>query len=290
MKIFITSGGTRVPIDPVRHLEIFDMGEACIMNMSSGNFGSKIAEAALQEDHEVFYFVAEKGQTPFTINSNILNKENSEEFLQYCKNKFIFKDMALNLKRYTERTYRDYEAYRRQLPILLDEFKPDAIVLAAAVSDYVAVPHTEKIRSAEHLSIELTNAEKIIGNVKKWQPNALLVGFKLLVNSTETELIAAAEASIIKNNCDLIVANDLTTLKAGNHEVLLVEPDASRQIVVNKYQQNGALEIVKRIHSLCESQQALRTRIVAKLSNGNTLDEIREKLGNENIVPYGTFD
>ncbi len=93
-----------------------------------------------------------------------------------------------------------------------------------------------------------------------------------------------------KRNCDLIVANDLATLKAGNHEVLLVEPDASRQIVVNKYQQNGALEIVKRIHSLCESQQALRTRIVAKLSNGNTLDEIREKLGNENIVPYGTFD
>lgn len=43
MKILITSGGTKIPLDSVRH----------IGNMSSGTMGREIALAALEKKHEV---------------------------------------------------------------------------------------------------------------------------------------------------------------------------------------------------------------------------------------------
>jgi phosphopantothenoylcysteine synthetase/decarboxylase len=43
MKILITSGGTKIPIDTVRD----------ITNMSTGTFGTKIAEECLRKGHDV---------------------------------------------------------------------------------------------------------------------------------------------------------------------------------------------------------------------------------------------
>ena len=44
MKVLITSGGTKVPIDTVRH----------IGNMSSGTFGAKIAFQLLELGHNEY--------------------------------------------------------------------------------------------------------------------------------------------------------------------------------------------------------------------------------------------
>lgn len=61
--------------------------------------------------------------------------------------------------------------------------------------------------------------------VKQWNPNVKLVGFKLLVDSKSDDLLKAAQDSIKNNGCDLVVANDLRALKAGNHKILLVSKD-----------------------------------------------------------------
>ena len=51
------------------------------------------------------------------------------------------------------------------------------------------------------------------------------LGFKLLIDSKQDELIAAAEKSIVDNHCDIVVANDLADIKSNNHRVHLVWPN-----------------------------------------------------------------
>jgi hypothetical protein len=46
--------------------------------------------------------------------------------------------------------------------------------------------------------------------------------FKLLVNSTDEELTQEAKKSIEKNNCDVVVANDLRDIRQNNHRLLIV--------------------------------------------------------------------
>jgi hypothetical protein len=77
------------------------------------------------------------------------------------------------------------------------------------------------------LTIQLTSAPKIIHFIKQWIPNVFLVGFKLLINSSDKELVAAAMNNITQHHCDLVVANNLASLQQGTHEILLIEPNGS---------------------------------------------------------------
>jgi phosphopantothenate-cysteine ligase len=208
MRIFITSGGTKVPIDPVRS----------ITNMSQGTFGSKIAKEALNKGHEAFYFISDGHKTPFEIKFDLYEDDNN----QCLRDLMAHANWCDKMRDKCElRRYKTFDDYALNIEALLKEFKPDVIILAAAVSDYVTVPKKKKVKSSEDLTIELTPAEKIISKVKGWCPNAVLVGFKLLVGGTKEELDEAAAKSIEKNDCDLVVGNDLVELKAGNHKISL---------------------------------------------------------------------
>jgi phosphopantothenate-cysteine ligase len=70
--------------------------------------------------------------------------------------------------------------------------------------------------------ILLEKAPKIIRKFKELQPQALLVGFKLLVDVTEKELSSAAMNLMMKNNCDFVCANDLNNITPDKHEALLI--------------------------------------------------------------------
>lgn len=191
MRVLITSGGTKIPIDSVRS----------ITNMSNGTFGSQIAGKFLSN--------SEVGDQ-----IDFLRAKNSKEAqADYCPNQG-----SLNV--YEFETFWDYD---NQLMALMDQ-KPDIIVLAAAVSDYSVVkPVDGKIRTKDQLTIGLKPLPKLIAGVRKVCPRAVICGFKLLVDSTKEELIMAAENSIIDNNLDLVVANDLSTIRNDNHSLNIVD-------------------------------------------------------------------
>ena len=80
-----------------------------------------------------------------------------------------------------------------------------------------------KISSYEpNLTVKLTLTTKLISNLRKWYPNAVLVGFKLLENVPKEHLIEVAKKLCIKNNMDYIIANDLHDLRNGEHLSFLV--------------------------------------------------------------------
>lgn len=225
MKIFITSGGTKVPIDAVRD----------ITNQSKGTFGSKIAKEFLDQGHKVHFFHAKNSKTPFLFQSDV-TKIDFAELSRFQT--WAFKASA----NYYEYDYVTYDEYAKDLELLIKAIKPDVVILAAAVSDYITKPINEKIRSKDDLTINLQHAEKLISKVKIWCPQTKLIGFKLLVNSSNEELIAAAKASIENNNCDFVVANDYTKLKNGEHEIIVVDKNRSEiynkdceKVVVNEF-------------------------------------------------------
>jgi phosphopantothenate-cysteine ligase len=210
MKILITSGGTKIPLDLVRH----------IGNMSNGTLGSRMAKELLEKGHEVLFFRAEKSKSPMSMNVDF----NDEYEIPQIQDWTDLRDFYENHKdKYTEFWYKTFEDYQEGLETIIKEYKPDMVILAAAVSDYA--PETVvkgKIRSKGDLTIQLKPLPKVISNVREWAGDkAKIVGFKLLVDVEEKELLDAAFDSLNKNKLDLVCANDLRTILNGSHKLWL---------------------------------------------------------------------
>jgi len=211
MKILVTSGGTKIPIDNVRH----------ITNMSSGTFGSKIATEFLNLGHEVVFFKAKNSKSPVSITIDLIkNNYKIGEFSNW------YNKVSKYLNLYKEIEYNTFNEYKTLLENVIKSELPDIILLCAAVSDYgIDRVYDGKIRTSESLNIKLTELPKVIRFIKQWHSTCKLVGFKLLVNSNESQLIDAAKNSIKNNGCDMVVANDLSDIKKSNHKIHLVFPD-----------------------------------------------------------------
>jgi phosphopantothenoylcysteine synthetase/decarboxylase len=218
MRILISSGGTTVPIDAVRS----------ITNSSSGRFGAELASAALTAGMEVIYLVSANGQSPFCQHIDYYKNNHWENNFQKLKALYEFGEKYS--KYYREYRYRNFTEYHEKLKALVEMEKPDITMLTAAVSDYLIDNYTDrKVRSDEELTINLQPAPKIIHAVKDWHSETFLVGFKLLVNATDAGLILAASRSLKQHQSDLVIANDLFSLRQGRHEVIMVEKDGSFQ-------------------------------------------------------------
>jgi phosphopantothenoylcysteine synthetase/decarboxylase len=183
MKILITSGGCKVPIDDVRH----------IGNFSSGRYGRELAEAFLDAEHEVLFFY-EHGSTCPSFNRRGGGYNNLSRFI-----------------------YKNYDEYLSVKDLIKRE-QPDVIISAAAISDYIVDKTEGKISSSEdELVIRLQKGEKVIKSFRELSPNSIIVGFKLLVGPTSEQKELAIE-KVFSSGVDFVVYNDLLELRKGNTE------------------------------------------------------------------------
>ena len=79
----------------------------------------------------------------------------------------------------------------------------------------------------EDLIIHMKRSPKVIGNIKKWSPDSLLVGFKLLSGVPHEELIAVGTRLMEKNDCDFVLAHDQQEIGADFHKGYLIHKDGS---------------------------------------------------------------
>ena len=113
--------------------------------------------------------------------------------------------------------------------------KFDIVIMAAAVADYVpTVQSKDKIKSSRsRINISLKKAPKIIDQIKKYQKNVLLVGFKAEINLTKNQLIKSAEKKLKESSADMIIANDIGSIRykknPQNNQVIIV--DGKKNIV-----------------------------------------------------------
>ena len=86
------------------------------------------------------------------------------------------------------------------------------------------IDRDSKISSYEdNLFIKLKRTPKVIEMIKNVSPSTYLVGFKLLDNVSEEKLIDVAYNLKVKNKCDLVLANDLDSIRKGNHVGYLIK-------------------------------------------------------------------
>ena len=113
--------------------------------------------------------------------------------------------------------------------------KFDIVIMAAAVADYVpTIQSKNKIKSSKSsMNISLKKAPKIIDQIKKYQKNVLLVGFKAETNFTKAQLIKSAQKKLKESTADMIVANDIGSIRykknPKNNQVIIV--DSKKNII-----------------------------------------------------------
>jgi phosphopantothenate-cysteine ligase len=217
MNVLVTSGGTIAPIDDVR----------AITNASTGRFGAMIAEEALRLGANVWYLSPPAALKPFhrLATFDLDTPDPAAEVRRLAQ-------LQLDWARVSDRcdlvALNDptVERYGHLVEAILKVQKIDIVFLAMAASDYAPEPARGKISSeADDLTIRCHRQPKVIRSVRDWSPDTYLVGFKLLSNASEYELIRQAREACLTNRANLTVANDLSTVKAGRHTIHLVSPD-----------------------------------------------------------------
>jgi len=199
MKILVTSGGTREHIDEVRVLT----------NISTGKLGAQIANTFyLNHNIEKIYYVCSKGSAiPSVCNLHTLVEDNEKNMVEVI---------------YADSTQDVYDIMERLVP------KVDVVIHSMAISDFGFKPSNIKLKSNDpHAFIDslrdrIVVNPKIISFIKKWNHTVRLVGFKFEVNKTHEELIDIAYESLVRNNCDLVVANDKQEMKENNEHIAYI--------------------------------------------------------------------
>jgi len=101
----------------------------------------------------------------------------------------------------------------------------DALVSAAAISDYTLDAADEKIRSGRQLTLDLEPTPKLIDTVRERNPDLPIVGFKLETGGDDGDLISAARGTLERADLSFVVANDASVMGTDRTRALLVRAD-----------------------------------------------------------------
>ncbi|MBA4186398.1 MAG: bifunctional phosphopantothenoylcysteine decarboxylase/phosphopantothenate synthase [Planctomycetaceae bacterium] len=190
MNILVTAGNTQTPVDDVR----------CITNIFTGRTGGQIAARAFERGHAV---------TLLTSHPAVLDA--------------IPGVRDRTLPEWRIRPYRTFDDLETGMSEQLLGGKFDAVIHAAAVSDYRVVGAftfhdgqfenvtAGKVKSSHpELWLKLTPTPKLVDKIRsEWGFAGVLVKFKLEVGLTEAELLAVAEKARVHSHADLMSANTL---------------------------------------------------------------------------------
>ncbi|MFB6201171.1 MAG: bifunctional phosphopantothenoylcysteine decarboxylase/phosphopantothenate--cysteine ligase CoaBC [Halorhabdus sp.] len=104
----------------------------------------------------------------------------------------------------------------------------DAVVSAAAISDYTVETRDAKIRSGQDdLTLDLEPTPKLLDTVRREFPALPMVGFKLETDGDESALLDAARDLLARVDLSLVVANEASVVGGDRTETLLVRADAA---------------------------------------------------------------
>lgn len=225
MKILVTSGGTSEAIDSVRS----------ITNHSTGRLGKIITETLIVEGHEVCLITTKRAVKPEAHpNLSIREIDNTNdllvEMLELVKDyQVLIHSMAVS----------DYT------PVYMTGL--EEVQASSNLEEFLNKQnHQTKISSTDEVQVLfLKKTPKIISLIKEWNPAIHLIGFKLLVDVSEEYLIEIARKSLIKNQADLIIANDLTQISANQHRAIFVENDNLQTVQTKEEIANLLLEKIQ---------------------------------------------
>jgi phosphopantothenoylcysteine decarboxylase/phosphopantothenate--cysteine ligase len=102
----------------------------------------------------------------------------------------------------------------------------DALISAAAISDYTVDKADSKLRSGEPRTLELKPTPKILDSIRQAHPDLMMVGFKAETTGEEGAMVDQAAALRDRVDLAFVVANDASVMGSEETRALLVGPGA----------------------------------------------------------------
>ena len=222
MNVVVTGGGTIAPVDDVRLLT----------NVSSGRLAAAITEAFLDRGASVWHIHAPSAQLPLKRRARFAldAADPSAELdrLTRLRQQWLDQRDRLHLVPLENRDGRRLCGDARGHPRRPGRSMSPSWPWPSPISSPSRTPGKLSSES-ESLVVRCRRTPKVIRSVRDWAPSVYLVGFKLLSNAPDDELIRRAEDACRINRADLTVANDLQTLRQGRHTLHLVRPGAETE-------------------------------------------------------------
>lgn len=227
-KIIITSGGTSERIDNVRK----------ITNSSTGKLGFTIANKLIElKDNmidKIYYVCSKNAYKPDNKKIEIIEVFDTNDLKNVIER--LLKDNEINYFIHAM-AVSDYTVdFVTTAKRIVDKIKRDndKDLYEIICSDTDCIKDTKISSYEDDLFIKLKRTPKIISLIKDISPDTYLVGFKLLDDVNKDKLIDVAIKLIDKNNCDLVVANDLSNIRNGHHIAYILRKDNSYIEASNK--------------------------------------------------------
>ena len=98
----------------------------------------------------------------------------------------------------------------------------DALVSAAAISDYTVEASDEKLRSGQDRTLDLQPTPKLIDEVRAAHPDLPIVGFKAETSGDDDAMVEAARQPLERVDLSFVVANDASVMGNAETRVLFV--------------------------------------------------------------------
>ena len=211
MKILITGGPTNEFIDEVMK----------ITNMSTGSMPVRLAKLFEAAGDEVC-FIVNKGVHTEGLSCRMHKIETTEDMYRALEQESVnHYDAVIHASAVGD--------YKPQFSFLLEDlaqelyeksrnggFSSAQEILAVLEKPDCIVDDSSKISSYQkNLTVKLGLTPKLISYLRRWYPDAVLIGFKLLENVSKQELVEVAAKLCHKNDMDYIMANDLARLRDG---------------------------------------------------------------------------
>lgn len=229
-KILITAGGTSEKIDNVRK----------ITNSSSGKLGMMIANQllAINDEVKIYYICPKNALKPSSKQVKIIEIEGAENLKNTIENllrteKIDYFIHSMAVSDYTTNYITTIEKIKAKIGTTKN--------IEEAFSNIEPIKANKISSNEDNLVIVLKKTPKIISMIKKISPETYLIGFKLLDGVSKKELIEVAKKLRDKNSCDLVVANDLSTIRKGKHIAYIIDKNNNVEKALSKE------EIVKKL-------------------------------------------
>lgn len=185
MRILVTAGATREPIDSIRY----------ISNFSSGRTGAMLTQYLADKGHEVTHLSGVGSAEP-----NVSNK----------------------MDKMSSRTFESYSSLESLLISELSLRSYDLIIHAAAVGDFsLTKPFLGKLESNQSLQLDLKPNPKLILKLRSMIPaqfpQPVIVGFKLTCTQDPQERQEAILKLSMTPDVDFVVHNDYSEIQDRDH-------------------------------------------------------------------------
>lgn len=236
MNIIITAGGTSEAIDNVRS----------ITNTGTGKLGSLIADEFSKYDKvdKIFYVCPKNAIQPISEKSVIMYVQSVSDLQKAITDIVKMYDINIIVHSMAVSDYRvksvvSMESIVNSLAEMINDNTTSQMneVRSALLQtfDINNLKKTGKISSQiDNPVILLEQTPKVISMLKKSASNAIIVGFKLLNNVSEDELLKVAYKLLLDNGCDYVLANDTSNIQDEQHKGFLMNKDGKISIFNTK--------------------------------------------------------